>query len=126
MSTAETRRVTEAPPAPEPVVWQSAQDVYISMGYRQMSPAVPIWAKPLGFTILVIDLRAEPKIRQQFYDRQGNLATWSSAHLNVRDLDELESQIKTFEEYSVHHGLSVQPRARLNFITQAEQYARLL
>lgn len=106
--------------------WNTAEEVYVSMGYRKLDSKVPMWGKPIGWSILIIDLRAKPRILQNFYGVNGQMLVWSSADLNPADLVELETAIKGFEEYTMRTGLNLRSVARLNFIPHSDRIAMML
>lgn len=97
------------------------------LGYRPIGHTQMIWAKPVGYQILVVNMNsAVPSIANRFYGSGTirSLLTWNSGELGP-DSD-YEHQIKSFE-YSTRLDVG-QPYAQsdFGFLTQEETYAELL
>ena len=102
-----------------------------SMGYRKMAPRRDdsLWGKPLGWTLLTLDLE-KVELIQWFYSGREQIEMWSRNTYNPLEDGEATTEqikeklinwIKDFEDWHIHeHGFSLPVRYNFEFITRKE------
>jgi hypothetical protein len=101
------------------------EEVLISMGYRSMDKSKTKWGKPLGYTLIFIELDVM-QISQLMHNNLGELSTWDRDTLD-EDPAKMLDGIMSFEAWKLHSGdLGHASGKRFNFISQAELVACIL
>lgn len=63
------------------------RQAFVNMGYRHMDDKESIWGKPVGFGIIIAEVKDETiEFKTMFNDVKGETNIWGSSAINIKEV----------------------------------------
>jgi len=102
---------------------QNIEVLLTSLGYRSLTDEHQVYGKPVGYHILLFDIRTNT-LSNHFFDKQGRFNCYDRTHIAGDTQEVIARCITTFEAYTKYHISPDRPdpaKHEFRFMTRQEQ-----